>query len=169
MKNILLRSARITNQRLILFFVVTLAHLDICLAAGHELNVEEEKASVEHDCAPWDGLAFTIWIPTTEPNGKSQGWIRISIWQTPEVSGRSFTFPDTSQRIGTATYWPQLKSRAQVILSQHVHEDLAGKLHFTRLNDRDSALGEFEFVTGSNTHLAGRFEAAWARRVIECG
>src|SRR5687768_7811837 len=51
-------------------------------------------ATINRDCAPWDGAAFTVSIPYD-----SVSTITISIWQSPDIKFPStFSFPDPTGR-----------------------------------------------------------------------
>src|SRR5687768_9388569 len=67
-------------------------------------------ATVNRDCAPWDGAAFTISIPTD-----TVSTIHISIWQSPDIKRSAiFSFPDETGRIGNAIHNTQPGSPEQL-------------------------------------------------------
>jgi hypothetical protein len=55
-------------------------------------------ATINRDCAPWDGPAFTILVPQA---GGDQ--VIISIWSAPDFRGRTtHTFAKDPDRVGSA-------------------------------------------------------------------
>jgi len=83
-------------------------------AAKPPLARTPAPAMVEHDCAPWDGPAFGLWIPAKDLGGPKDSWISIRIWQRPEASRGQFTFPERSPRQkGSAMLFLKLPSVAQ--------------------------------------------------------
>jgi hypothetical protein len=151
-----------------LFITASLIGMGPLVALSTNKNGKQE-ATVEADCAPWDGPAYTIWVPAGKVGGKPNSWISISIWQAPDQSATSFTYPDLTGKGGHATYWPNLKSHEQVIWSKQSHENLAGKLYLTSINGHKSILGEFDFSTEKDVPLKGKFESRWSNKIAICG
>jgi hypothetical protein len=112
-------------------------------------------AVIHRDCAPWDGAAFTVMIPL-DPGGS----LDISIWRAPEFKfPKSFSFPDETGQVGNAI----LMSPAGL------PEQLTGNVFFMQVNDRESAEGEFQFLTGTGQRFRGQFQAEWDDRMVLCG
>ncbi|MFN7459344.1 MAG: hypothetical protein ACK5U0_18365, partial [Gemmatimonas sp.] len=42
-----------------------------------------KTATVEPDCAPWDGAALAFWIPTERLGGPRNGWLSLRLWLPP--------------------------------------------------------------------------------------
>ncbi len=59
------------------------------------------SATVQHDCAPWDGPAFSLWIPAEGGGGAAPSWLLLRIWQAPQASMGSVSFADPSLRKGS--------------------------------------------------------------------
>jgi len=112
-------------------------------------------ATINRDCAPWDGSAFTVSIPYD-----SGSVINISIWQSPDIKLPStFSFPDETGQIGFAYTLPELDPL----------EELTGKVTFWRVEQDVSVEGEFDFMTQRGKHFKGKFKAEWGNEVIYCG
>jgi hypothetical protein len=109
------------------------------------------QATVNHDCAPWDGGAFTILIPFNEVNT-----IQVSIWEPIEIDHvASFSFPDQSGRVGYA--------------GLDTGEPLKGTVSLRNLKDGTQMEGEFNLSTDSGSQLEGNFIATWGDFVPLCG
>src|SRR5512145_1801665 len=60
--------------------------------------VQVFSATVNRDCAPWDGAAFTVSILYDQ-----KSTITISIWQSPDFDlPATYLFPDETGRVGQA-------------------------------------------------------------------
>ena len=92
-----------TKSRTLFCVTIGLLILGIALFTFSTRNQEPVQifpATINRDCAPWDGSAFTVSIPYD-----SGSVIYISIWQLPDIKlPAKFSFPDESIRIGNATY-----------------------------------------------------------------
>jgi hypothetical protein len=112
-------------------------------------------ATVNRDCAPWDGSAFTISIhydPTTT--------ITISIWQSTDINiPTTFTFPDATGQIGYTYILPELDPLQQ----------LSGTIFFWRVEEGSPVEGRFEFVTEAGQQFEGQFKAEWDEQIAMCG
>ncbi len=113
------------------------------------------SATINRDCAPWDGPAFTVTVrydPTTT--------ITISIWQSPDIKiPTTFTFPDDTGQVGTAYILPELDPL----------QLLSGTVLFQRVDEGSPVAGRFELVTQAGQHFAGQFEAGWENQIALCG
>jgi len=117
--------------------------------------VQVFPATINRDCAPWDGSAFTVSIPTNDGT-----IIHVSIWQSPEIKlPVRFSFPDETGQIGFAYILSELDSRQQ----------LSGDVFFWRVEDGIPVEGEFDFTTESGKGFKGQFKAEWGNEVIYCG
>src|SRR5688500_188696 len=82
-------------------------------------------ATINRDCAPWDGSAFTVSVPM--PDGEI---INISIWQSPDIPVPvTFSFPDDTGQVGFA----------------YIHSDnqLSGEVFFLRVDTESPVEGKF--------------------------
>jgi hypothetical protein len=140
----------------IIFLVVIVGCLSFHSASskGSE-DFDGIKATVNRDCAPWDGSAFTLSIPYN-----SITVIYISIWQAPDIKVPSrFTFPDESGRIGHAYILPELDSFIQ----------LNGEVVFRQVEIGLPVEGEFDLSEGNGNQFKGKFIAEWGNEVAYCG
>ncbi|HEX9332362.1 MAG TPA: hypothetical protein VF896_10760 [Anaerolineales bacterium] len=112
-------------------------------------------ATINRDCAPWDGAAFTVSIPMSE--GAS---IAISIYQSPDIKlPVTFSFPDETMSVGNVIYLPKVGSS----------EQLTGKVSFQRVIENSLVEGKFKFVTERGEQFIGRFQAEWKNQPMYCG
>lgn len=111
-------------------------------------------ATINRDCAPWDGAAFTVSIPL---NGLVMD---ISVYQSPDIrSPITFSFPDQTGRAG----------RAITILPVGLPEELSGSVTFQRVEQRSPVEGKFDLVTDTGQQYKGRFIAEWGSEIVYCG
>lgn len=111
-------------------------------------------ASIDRDCAPWDGAAFTVSIPIEE------AVIKISIYQSPDIMFPvTFSLPDDTMRAGNAL----------LLLPEGLPEQLTGKVSFQRVEQGITVEGWFDFVTNAGGQFKGMFIAEWGNDVIYCG
>jgi len=114
-------------------------------------------ATVERDCAPWDGAAFTISIPLDGLPGSS---IDISIWDSPDFKiPVSFSFPGQTGRAGNAIYRPV----------SGPPEPLSGQVSFRHVDQANPIKGQFNLTSESGGQFSGRFQANWELKPIPCG
>ena len=112
-------------------------------------------ATVNRDCAPWDGSAFTVSIPYD-----SESVINISIWQSPDIKlPVTFSFPDETGRVGNAVY----------LSPSGEYEQLSGKVSFSRVGEGSPVKGEFSFTSERGQEFKGRFTAEWENLIAMCG
>ena len=111
-------------------------------------------ATINRDCAPWDGSAFTVSIPMQGSR------ISISIYQSPDIKlPTAFIFPDDTLSVGNAL----------LILPIGSPEPLTGKVTFQRVGQDIPVAGQFDLVTNTGEHFKGKFIAAWQNEMIYCG
>lgn len=123
-------------------------------AARNQRPVQIVSATINRDCAPWDGSAFTVSVPM---QGKG---ITISIYRAPDlILPATFVFPDDTLNIGNAL----------LILPIGSPEPLAGKVHFERVGQDIPVEGKFDLVTNTGEHFKGKFIAEWGNKIIYCG
>ncbi len=112
-------------------------------------------ATINRDCAPWDGAAFTVTIPM-----EAGAIVDISIWQSPDIKFPvTFSFPDDTGQIGNAVYRS----------ASGEYEQLSGKVFLSRVNRDNSVEGEFDLKNESGKSFKGSFIAEWGSEIIMCG
>jgi len=113
-------------------------------------------ASIQQDCAPWDGAAFSVKVPLE--NGDV---IDIAIWEAPSIQfEKTFSFGEEPSQVGYA-------SLAHAVDSG---EQLTGTVSFAYVDLDQPVEGEFVLDTiGSRQHFAGQFHAEWLERTMLCG
>jgi hypothetical protein len=113
-------------------------------------------ATIQQDCAPWDGAAFSVQIPLE--NGDV---IEIAVWEAPLIQfGKTFSFPKESSQHGYAS----------LVHSVEAREQLTGSVSFSGVMSGDPVEGRFELETMDfEQHFVGRFQAGWIDRIVLCG
>lgn len=112
-------------------------------------------ATINRDCAPWDGAAFTVLIPYD-----SITTISISIWQSPDSKlPVTFSFPDETGQVGFAYVLPELDPLQQ----------LNGEVSLWRVEEGIPVEGEFNLANESGKQFKGSFKAEWGNQVVYCG
>jgi hypothetical protein len=112
-------------------------------------------ATVNRDCAPWDGAAFTVAIQydaSTE--------IYISIWKSPDIKFPStFVLPDGEGQVGSAYILSELGPLVE----------LSGETSFQRVDVGMPLEGRFSFTSERGGQFEGQFIAEWGEQVVMCG
>ena len=112
-------------------------------------------ATVDRDCAPWDGEAFTVSIPWSD-----RSTLSISIYRSPDIKlPTSFSFPDESMSEGNA----------YLLLPDGLPEQLAGRVRFQRVEAGLPVEGRFQFRSEAGVELKGQFVAQWGDEIVYCG
>ena len=112
-------------------------------------------ATVDRDCAPWDGGAFTVSIPWSDGST-----ISISIYQSPDIKlPSSFSFPDESMSAGNALHLPP----------GSLPEQLAGKVWFRHVEEGTPVEGRFQLRSAAGTQFEGKLDAEWGDEIVYCG
>ncbi len=125
------------------------------LAATDQTATQVFPATINRDCAPWDGAAFTVSI-----RYDSTTTITISIWKSPEISFPStFSFPDETGQVGYAYILPELDPLLQ----------LSGDVFFQRVDGESPVEGKFDLHTEAGQQFKGQFKAAWGNEIVYCG
>jgi len=148
------------NSRLPLYLLILL----VILALGgiwyfYTLPKHRDKqifpATVNRDCAPWDGSAFTVFV-----RYDATTTITISIWKSPELKFPvMFSFPDKTGQVGIAYILPELDPL----------EELTGKVWLQRVGQGIPLVGRFRLTSVQGRVYEGRFVAEWASQVVYCG
>ena len=135
--------------------ILVLGIASFTFSTRNQQPVQVFPATINRDCAPWDGAAFTVSIPYD-----SGSVINISIWQSPDIKFPStFSFPDETGQIGFAYTLPELDPL----------EELTGKVTFWRVEQDVPVEGEFNFMTQRGKQFNGKFKAEWGNEVVYCG
>jgi hypothetical protein len=112
-------------------------------------------ATINRDCAPWDGAAFTVSIPYD-----STSTIMISIWRSPDIKlPTTYSFPDETGQVGNAL----------LCLQAGLPEQLTGRVSFPRVGQGVPVEGEFNLLTEAGQKFKGKFEAEWGNQIPMCG
>ena len=136
---------------LILIFAITW----ISFSRRGQEPAQTLQATINRDCAPWDGSAFTVSVPM-----KDGTIIYISIWQSPDISLLvTFLLPDETGQIGFAYILPELDPLQQ----------LSGKVSFWRVEEGIPVEGEFNLKDEGGRQFNGKFIAEWGNEIIYCG
>jgi len=124
---------------------------------GNVYSTPVLAATVDRDCGPADGPAFTISIPV---EGAPGSLIMISIWQSPDFKlPVTFSFPDETGQVGNASYR----------LASGSSEQLSGKISLQHVNQASPIEGQFNLTSEGGQQFSGRFEANWGLMTIPCG
>ena len=124
-------------------------------ATRNEEPAKVLSATINPDCAPWDGGAFTVSIPVDVTTT-----IMISIWQSPDIQHPiAFTFPDESGQTGFVYILPEIDPL----------QPLSGEVFFGRVEQGLPVEGEFNLTTERGEQFNGRFKAMWGDQVVYCG
>jgi hypothetical protein len=112
-------------------------------------------ATVNRDCAPWDGAAFSVKI--SMPNGPA---LDLSIWQSPDISlPTKFTFPGKTGQGGNAL----------LVLPSGMPEQLTGEVRFQSVRPGTPVEGRFSLKSASGEQFQGTFVAQWDEQIVLCG
>lgn len=146
------------NSRTLFFAAAALLVMAAAILFMLLVRVEEPSflfpASVNRDCAPWDGSAFTVSIPLDEET------ITFSIYQPPDIQRYvRFSFPDETLR----------KGHAMLVLPVDVPEMLTGQVSFQRVEQGVPVEGQFDLSTEGGRHFKGAFLAEWGNETVYCG
>jgi hypothetical protein len=145
---------RVLSISLIGLILIITAIAWYAFAARNQRPVQIISATINRDCAPWDGSAFTISVPL-----ESRG-INISVYQSPDIKlPTSFSFQDDPMSTGNAL----------LILPVGSPEQLTGHVYFQRVSQDVPVKGTFDLVTNTGKHFKGKFIAEWGNEIIYCG
>jgi hypothetical protein len=146
------------KPRTLFFVALGLLILGVALFTFSARNQEPAQvfpATVNRDCAPWDGSAFRVSVPL-----KDGTVIDIAIWQVPDIKfSKTFSFPDDTGQVGNAS----LRSASDE------YQQLSGTVFFQRVDVESPVAGRFELVTEDGQRFEGHFEAKWEDQMALCG
>jgi hypothetical protein len=112
-------------------------------------------ATINRDCGPADGPAFTVEVPM---DGAKR--VVVSIWQAPEISGRiGFTLTDPTDATGSAT----------LFTGADAFESLSGEVTFEGVSADSPVRGALNLTSASGEVFAGGFTAEWGDFQAYCG
>ncbi|MFN8861229.1 MAG: hypothetical protein ACK5ZR_13045 [Gemmatimonadaceae bacterium] len=120
-----------------------------------------QAATVEPDCAPWDGAALAFWIPTERLGGPRNGWLSLRLWLPPTRAAGRYDFPDTTDRIGRVVHFVGLTSPKAIDWATQPHEELRGVVQVDRVDTNHPVRLDLDFTAVTGTRLTGRIEAQW--------
>ena len=147
--------SRISPYALIIIAVIALSGIWFLSLLEDPEPAQIFPATINRDCAPWDGSAFTMSLqfdPITT--------ITVSIWKSPSFAFPvTFSFPDDTLRTGIAYSLQELDPL----------EELTGNVTFRRVEPGIPVEGEFNFTTESGKRFRGKFIAEWGNAVVYCG
>jgi len=112
-------------------------------------------ATVNRDCAPWDGSAFTV---TVQYDAMTE--IYISIWRVPDIKFPSmYVLPDDEGQVGYGYILPELGP----------YTVLNGEVFLQSVSGDKPVEGRFNLKSERGERFEGRFIAEWEEKVILCG
>jgi len=136
---------------LVLFLGIAL----IALSAQRRQPARVFPATVNRDCAPWDGSAFTLSL-----RYDAVTTITVSIWKSPSfLLPVTFSFPDETMRLGTAYSVKEVDPL----------EMLTGRVTFQRVEQGIPIEGRFSFTSAGGEAYDGKFVAEWGSQQAYCG
>jgi len=145
---------RIYSLTIISLIILIAGFALYALARRSQILEQTFSATINHDCAPWDGSAFTVSIPM-----EGEG-IAISIYQSPEIEHpTTFLFAEDTLSTGNAL----------LILPLGSPQQLTGKVSFQKVAQDKPVKGQFDLVTSAGEHFKGKFSAEWKNEIVLCG
>ena len=112
------------KSRTLFFVAVGLFILGIAIFAFTLRNQEPTQvfaATMNRDCAPWDGSAFRVSVPMDDGTV-----INISIWQAPDIKySKTFIFPDDTGQVGNLS----------LLLANGEYETLSGEVRLEGVSE----------------------------------
>ena len=112
-------------------------------------------ATINRDCAPWDGAAFTVSIPYDSVSN-----ITVSIWQSPDIKFPStFSLPDETGQVGHAYILSELGPLIP----------LNGEVSFQHVSEGTPVEGRFSLTSERGDAFDGKFVAEWEGQIVYCG
>jgi hypothetical protein len=138
-----------------LLLVIVLIGIFYSYSAPGAETLQTLPATVNRDCAPWDGAAFTVKV--SMPDGRT---LDLSIWQSPEITfPTSFTFPDKTGQIGNALLLPP----------SGTPEQLTGEVWFQSVRQGTPVEGRISLISERGEPFQGTFVAEWDDQIVLCG
>ena len=111
------------------------------------------RATINVSCAPWDGPAFELTIPTG--NTTTAPVVGVAIWQAADIAAPTvFRFPDETQRVGAA--WLRTHADKQ--------ERLSGSISLPSVVVGQPVIGTASLATAAGVKIERAFRAQWGTR-----
>lgn len=112
-------------------------------------------ATVNPDCAPWDGAAFTVSIPYDPVSVMT-----ISIWKPPVLEfPTTFSLPDDAGQVGYAS----------ILSATGPLSPLHGEVWFQSVELGRLVEGRFNLTSERGEQFKGKFIAEWEGQRAFCG
>jgi hypothetical protein len=147
--------SRTTFYAFVILILIALSGVWIFYKLEDEVPTQTFPATINRDCAPWDGSAFTILIPISDKAN-----IAISIYQSPSIRRpMTFSFPDETMRVGNAS----------LLFQDNSSQQLSGRVFFQHVEQGVLTEGKFDLHTETGEQFKGRFQAEWGNEVVMCG
>jgi hypothetical protein len=147
--------SRTSRYVLIVLIIIALGGIRFFYVLQGQQTARVFPATINRDCAPWDGTAFTIsfrYDPITT--------ITVSIWKSPSFPfSVTLSFPDETMRIGTAYSLTEFDPL----------EELRGKVTIWRVEEGIPIEGEFSLTSERGAQFKGKFKATWGNEIVCCG
>jgi hypothetical protein len=145
----------IAFRALIVVAAVAFGALWLLSRLRNEEPIQLYPATIDRDCAPWDGAAFTVSIPWDQA-----AILYVSIYRSPEITHPvTFSFPDETMRIGNA----------YLLLPDGSPEQLNGKVFFERVHTGRNIEGRLDLTSTRGEKFSGLFRAEWGNQAAYCG
>jgi hypothetical protein len=148
------------TRRVLCILIITQTLLIMGLAwytfsTRNQMPAQIFPATINRDCAPWDGSAFRVSILTNDGTA-----VNISIYQSPEINHPStFSFPDETGQTGNAF----------ILRKSGLSEQLSGNVSFQNIAEESQVEGELDLMTHVGNTFKGKFIAEWGNEVVYCG
>jgi hypothetical protein len=116
------------------------------------------RAKINATCAPWDGPAFELTIPSNDTTSAST--VTVAIWQAAGIERPTvFRFPDHTQHVGAAWLLTHAGKR----------EELTGSISLTSVLVGQPVIGAIRFTGANGLKVVRAFRAEWGTRREICG
>jgi hypothetical protein len=147
--------SRTSLYLLIVLVIFALGGLFHFYSFSNKEPTQNFPATVNRDCAPWDGVAFSVMVEID-----SRTTLYISIWRSPDIKFPStFVLPENEGQIGNAYILPELGP----------YTPLNGDVWFQRVDEGLPIEGRFRFTSERGERFEGRFVAEWGSQMAYCG
>lgn len=124
-------------------------------SARNQVHAQIFPATVNRDCAPWDGSAFRVLVQMEDGVV-----INISIWQAPDIKfSKTFIFPEDTGQIGNVS----------LVLENGEYESLSGEVRLEGVSEGKPFAGRFNLKSERGGMYVGQFEAEWDNQIALCG
>jgi hypothetical protein len=128
------------------------------------MRTDPIAATIQNDCAPWDGAAFRVDVPAATLGVRAESaFVSVSVWKSPHIATRTtFHFADGTSAIpdsGAAVLWSKGGQA----------ERLRGWVTFESVNGDAPVDGAFELTSKTGARFAASFHATWLTTRMFCG